>query len=79
MIIKENRNTPVAAPQMADMSAALLLYHTFSGDAETSMNDFIKFLALPSQNRDEFLNLFTLSVIVENDSYVKLIYSDGNE
>ena len=79
MIIRENRNTPVAAPQMADMATALLLYHTFSGDAGTSMNDFIKFLALPSQNRDEFLNLFTLSVVVENDNYVKLIYSDGIE
>ena len=75
MIIIQPQNTPSAAPQFTDMVNALAKYRVFRGEPLISMTDFVKWLVMPSSDRVEFLALFTASVHVWNNNYVKQIYS----
>ena len=75
MIIKQNQNTPVAAPQFSDMTAALAVYRTFAGEALLGMSDLVLFLTSPSPEREEFLTLFNVTVTTMNNKYVKQIYT----
>ena len=75
MILKQNHNTPVAAPQFSDMTAALAIYRTFMGNTILGMSDLVTFVTSPSPERDEFLALFTVEYRSVNNLYVKQIYS----
>jgi len=75
MIIKPLENTPVTAPQFNDMNAALSVYRTFKDNQVLQMSDFYKFISRSSNERDEFLQLFTPTVIIRNNLYVKVSYN----
>jgi len=74
MILKQQHNTPVTAPQFDNMTGALLKYRNFRDDQIIGMADFLKFVTMPSSDRDEFLNLFVGEVVVRNNMYVKVVY-----
>ena len=75
MILKQPQNTPVTAPQMADMADALSRYRNWMNDQNLVMADFLKFITQPSALRDEFLALFTPAVTVRDNMYVKVMYA----
>ena len=75
MILKQQHNTPVTAPQFSNMMSALAMYRNWRDDQLLGMDSFLKFVTLPSQDRDEFLTKFTPEVTVRNNMYAKVIYS----
>jgi len=74
MILKQEQNTPLLAPQFSDMNAALLAYRIFSGREVCTMLNFINFITQPSTERDEFLSTFTQS-ITESMGTIKVFYN----
>ncbi|MGB4439299.1 MAG: hypothetical protein WBJ13_08785 [Sedimentibacter sp.] len=75
MIIRENRNTPVAAPQMADMSYALTKYQILMENDALTISDLVLLLKTPGIDRDYFLSLFHQTITVTDMDYVQIIYS----
>jgi len=75
MILMQQHNTPVTAPQFSNVMSALAMYRNYRDDQLLGMDSFLKFVTLPSADRDKFLTLFTAEVIVRNNRYVKIIYS----
>jgi hypothetical protein len=73
MLLKETHNIPVAAAQIENMSAALVLFRNYKDNQSLSMERFIDFLNYPSQERNDFFNLFSEEVIVVNNRYAKRI------
>ena len=73
MILQQKKNTPVTSPQFADMTAALAIYRTFTGEADASMDLFVEFLCVPGADRDSFLNLFGSSA-TDSELYIKISY-----
>ena len=74
MILKQDQNTPVLAPQFSDMNAALTAYRTFSGREVCTMLNFVNFITQPSAQRDEFLEAFT-TTITESMGTMKVFYN----
>jgi len=74
MILKTAHNTPVTAPQFSNMISALAKYRNWRDDQLIGMGDFLKFVMLPSIDRDRFLGLFESEVVVRNNMYVKVEY-----
>ena len=75
MILKPNHNTPVAAPQFSNMTAALAIYRTFMDNEVLQMSHLVTFVTSPSPEREEFLQLFTVEYRTMNNKYIKQIYS----
>jgi hypothetical protein len=75
MILQQQNNTPVTAPQFMDMVSALVSYRSFKNDYTLTMANFISFITQPSSDRASFLELFNASVTIRNNSYAKVIYS----
>jgi hypothetical protein len=75
MILQQQNNTPVTAPQFMDMASALVSYRSFKNDYTLTMPNFISFITQPSADRASFLELFNANVIIRNNSYAKVIYS----
>jgi len=75
MIIKQAQNTPVAAPAFTDVDAALATYRTWTNNQLYGMVAFKLFIITPSAQRTAFLELFTETANVWNNTYVKRIFS----
>lgn len=70
MLVKERNNTPVSAVEIHDLSSLLSDFRIFSKNAEATISDFSKFLAVNSYERESFISLFQLDFTVENNSFV---------
>jgi hypothetical protein len=66
MILHNTPNTPLLAPQFSDMNAALAMYRNWTELPFLSMESFVNCLSVPSDERAEFLSLFTPEVKVFN-------------
>jgi hypothetical protein len=66
MILHNTPNTPLLAPQFSDMLAALAIYRNWKELPFLSMESFVSFMSVPSEERNEFLSLFTPEVKVYN-------------
>jgi len=75
MILKQNQNTPVAAPQFNDLTAVLEIYRTYRGNYILQISQLVDFVTSPSPEREEFLTLLNVEFRTMNNKYIKQIYS----
>ena len=74
MILKINQNTPVAAPQLGDVTAVLSAYRTWKGFAFLTVDDLFAFMIIASPEREEFLNTLSVEIGMVKTNYATQTY-----
>lgn len=73
MIIRETNNSPVAAPEVADVTEMLEAYRLFSGISFATTDNMFDFLTKPSVQRDLFIEQRGFDVIFFKSDFIQQI------
>jgi hypothetical protein len=73
MIIEELINTPEAAPEIENLSGALVAYREFRNEPALQMADMLEFISIPGVERDRFYDTLSSNTNIMNERYVKTI------
>ena len=61
MILKQQNNSPLSAPQISDIDIALAAFRTWKGFAFLNVEDLYSFMNQPGPEREEFLKTLSVS------------------
>lgn len=75
MILQQQHNTAVAAPQLLDVNSALIAFRSWKGFAWLTVNDLFVFMAQPSPERTTFLESLQQTITVVRTDYVTKNYN----
>jgi hypothetical protein len=62
MILKQQQNSPLSAPQISTIETVLAAFRTWKDHAFLTEQDLFDFITKPSPERDEFLKTMNVSI-----------------
>ena len=74
MILQQQNNIAVAAPQVSNIAEMLDVYKTYTGAAYKTTEDLVTFLTTPSQERSIFLKSREYTIAIVNNKYATQTY-----